>query len=374
MASPQYSLARRSDVTHTGDMTWYDVGVGSCGNISSFSEHIVALSPAHMGSVPNPNLNPICGSTITIEQSVLQGFGVVLLETYADTPVSRPTGPSCGPNAIDCSSSLFKAVAPNGDGRVVVDWRFNDSGNDSSAPVGDLQPTPVVPNGALLQPPSPTIAGPNAGFTSPPCTTSISSVPDKAVDEEHTSIVATIIAPAVSIEELTIVPSPTIFAMADLPSWETHEATIATIVPAISTIAVASTVTQMATPQTVTDAQTTATAAPAVVVVVDSIETINKTQRSTIELTQSPTTAEAVSEVQAPSTSSQIATISTSRVPMWPIMNGTTLIMTTFIKTTPMPTRKPSPTPYTGKARAPGIAKAMLGLLLALPNVAAVML
>jgi len=67
MAPPEYSLARHSDVTHTGDMIWYDVGVGSCGQISAPSEHVVALSPVHMRSVPNPNLAPVCGSTITIE-------------------------------------------------------------------------------------------------------------------------------------------------------------------------------------------------------------------------------------------------------------------------------------------------------------------
>ncbi|KAK4553707.1 hypothetical protein LTR86_009205 [Recurvomyces mirabilis] len=358
MASPGYPLARRSDVTHTGNMTWYDVGVGSCGNISSSSEHIVALSPAHMGSVPNPNLNPICGSTITIEFE-----GQSVQATVLDTC------PSCEANAIDCSSSVFKAVAPNGDGRVVVDWRFNDDGNDSPAPGGDLQPTPMVPDEALLQPPSSKIAGP----ISPPCTTSVSSVPNKAVIDERTSVVATTIAPAVGIEELTIVPTTTTIAMGDLPSWQPLEATVATTVPAISTIAVASTVTQMVTPQTVTDAQTTATTLPPVLVAVDSIEIETKTQRSTIEVTQSPTMAMAMSEVQASSTSSQSATISSSRVPIWPIMNGTTPATTTFIKTTPMPTRKPSPTPYTGKARAPGIAKAMLGLLLVLPIVAAML-
>ncbi|KAK5113694.1 hypothetical protein LTR62_003321 [Meristemomyces frigidus] len=80
----------------TGEMTWYDVGQGSCGLTSSPGEHVVAMSTAQMGVFPNPNLNP----------------SAVLLSLFVmGTHVLRRI--------------LFEAVAPTSDGRVVVDWWFS---------------------------------------------------------------------------------------------------------------------------------------------------------------------------------------------------------------------------------------------------------
>lgn len=60
-----------SDLTGswTGDATYYDVGLGSCGVNSVSSEHIVALWHGIMEQYDNgnPNNNPLCGKYITCE-------------------------------------------------------------------------------------------------------------------------------------------------------------------------------------------------------------------------------------------------------------------------------------------------------------------
>lgn len=63
-----FALLLLTTLTHayTGDMTYYDPGMGSCGIASGPNDDIVALSNAIMQNSGNPNANPKCGSMIGI--------------------------------------------------------------------------------------------------------------------------------------------------------------------------------------------------------------------------------------------------------------------------------------------------------------------
>jgi hypothetical protein len=75
---------------------------------------LVALSSDVMANGANPNANPKCGKTINIYYG-----GSVHSATVYDTC------PTCSGGSIDLTEALFKAVAPNGDGRVHdVSWSF----------------------------------------------------------------------------------------------------------------------------------------------------------------------------------------------------------------------------------------------------------
>ncbi|KAK3075277.1 hypothetical protein LTR53_001555 [Teratosphaeriaceae sp. CCFEE 6253] len=106
-----------SGSTYTGDITYYDVGLGSCGWTNDDSEAIVAIPHGMMENGINPNLNPLCGQYITI--------------SYAGATHQAKVVDTCGGcdgQAIDLSPTLFAAVAPSGDGRVHdVEWWFNSS-------------------------------------------------------------------------------------------------------------------------------------------------------------------------------------------------------------------------------------------------------
>ena len=67
-----------------------------------------------MKNGPNPNNNPVCGSTINIYNP---NTGTTHTATIVDTCEG------CAEYDIDVSPSLFSAVAPNGNGRVHgIDW------------------------------------------------------------------------------------------------------------------------------------------------------------------------------------------------------------------------------------------------------------
>lgn len=95
----------------TGDMTYYTPGLGSCGITNSGSDPIVALSISMMKNGANPNNNPKCGTRINI-------YNPSTGNTHQATVVDTCVG--CADNDIDVSPSLFRAVAPNGNGRYVL--------------------------------------------------------------------------------------------------------------------------------------------------------------------------------------------------------------------------------------------------------------
>lgn len=108
--------------SYTGDLTWYQTGLGACGITSTPSDHIVAISEviydaydAEAGS--DPNNNPMCGKTVTI--TGVDG------SPYTATVVDRCTG--CDEESLDLSEDFFNMVTNYGNGRVYnISWKFNN--------------------------------------------------------------------------------------------------------------------------------------------------------------------------------------------------------------------------------------------------------
>lgn len=95
--------------SRTGDLTWYDTGTGSCGIVSGPDDKIVALSHFIMDPLNpgNPNNNPMCGKTVTIN------YGG---QTHTATVVDTCEG--CAEGDLDLSHGFFNLVTNYGDGRV----------------------------------------------------------------------------------------------------------------------------------------------------------------------------------------------------------------------------------------------------------------
>ncbi|OIW28841.1 hypothetical protein CONLIGDRAFT_393676 [Coniochaeta ligniaria NRRL 30616] len=102
--------------TKTGDLTYYQVGLGACGEDDSGkdnTENIVALSHLLMGPISNGN--PYCGKTITISYG-----GKTVVATVKDKCMG------CDINNIDVSEIAFVTLmGSTGVGRHSVDWWFN---------------------------------------------------------------------------------------------------------------------------------------------------------------------------------------------------------------------------------------------------------
>jgi hypothetical protein len=105
--------------SYTGDATYTDfsIGLGSCGELSSNSENVVAISHLIFDSfgVANPNNNPTCNKMINIKG--LDG------QTYQAKVTDRC--PVCAMGSIDLPQQLFNKVTNNGDGRVHnIEWSW----------------------------------------------------------------------------------------------------------------------------------------------------------------------------------------------------------------------------------------------------------
>lgn len=105
-----------SGTTYSGKITYYTVGLGSCGYNDvgkDNSENIVALSYLVMGTVSNGN--PMCGETITIKSN-----GKTATATVRDKCMG------CAYDDIDVSEKLFLELWGDlGVGRAPVEWSFN---------------------------------------------------------------------------------------------------------------------------------------------------------------------------------------------------------------------------------------------------------
>lgn len=107
----------------SGELTYYDPGLGACGITSTSSQDIVAVAhslfdAAQTGS--DPNQNPLCGRKIRAKRGK-EGSG----ERSVDlTVVDRCTG--CAPTDIDVSLSVFRRMADQDLGRVDVEWNWLD--------------------------------------------------------------------------------------------------------------------------------------------------------------------------------------------------------------------------------------------------------
>lgn len=103
--------------SHTGDLTYYDVGLGACGfddNGLDESENIVALSHEMMGTQSNGN--PYCNRKVVIKAN-----GKSVTATVRDKCMG------CAFNDIDVSKKAFLDVfGALTDGRKKVEWAFTD--------------------------------------------------------------------------------------------------------------------------------------------------------------------------------------------------------------------------------------------------------
>ncbi|KAK0233153.1 expansin family protein [Armillaria fumosa] len=103
--------------SHTGEITFYETGLGSCGITSTDSDHIVALSQIlydQYTPAGNANRNTLCGKTIHIE------YGGKSTDV---TVVDRCTG--CAEWDLDLSPAAFDDLASESLGRLQsATWSF----------------------------------------------------------------------------------------------------------------------------------------------------------------------------------------------------------------------------------------------------------
>ncbi|KAI0156785.1 RlpA-like double-psi beta-barrel-protein domain-containing protein-containing protein [Xylariaceae sp. FL1272] len=97
------SIANRS---YTGDITYYEPGLGACGETNTDSEDVVALSTA--------DYDGNCGKTITITKDGNTAQAKVVDKC-----------PSCASGSIDVSSTVFTQLADLSVGRTTVSWSFD---------------------------------------------------------------------------------------------------------------------------------------------------------------------------------------------------------------------------------------------------------
>jgi hypothetical protein len=99
----------------TGDITYYQAGLGACGiNSDGDTENVVALPYELMGTQSNGN--PYCGQTITIQ---CPSTG----ETTTATVVDKCMG--CTGFSIDLSNAAFLDLTELAVGRTTANWWFN---------------------------------------------------------------------------------------------------------------------------------------------------------------------------------------------------------------------------------------------------------
>ena len=103
--------------SHTGDLTYYTVGLGACGEDQTGQDmtgNIVAISHLLMGEQSNGN--PMCGKSITIKANGKTCHGIVTDKCMG-----------CEEFAIDVSEKLFTELWGGlGGGREPVEWWFDD--------------------------------------------------------------------------------------------------------------------------------------------------------------------------------------------------------------------------------------------------------
>lgn len=103
---------------YTGDLTYYDPGLGSCGITSTSSEKICAVSHVVFDAAltsGNPNENPLCGLRLRIRRG----------DRSVDVKVVDRC-PGCNVDDLDVSSSVFEELGDLAEGRVTVEWAWLD--------------------------------------------------------------------------------------------------------------------------------------------------------------------------------------------------------------------------------------------------------
>ncbi|KAJ5752597.1 hypothetical protein N7520_009514 [Penicillium odoratum] len=101
---------------YSGDLTYYDPGLGACGDTSTSSELICAVSHILFDAAStssNPNDNPLCGLKIRIRRD---GKSVDV------KVVDRCVG--CAETDLDVTETAFEKLANIPQGRVTMEWAW----------------------------------------------------------------------------------------------------------------------------------------------------------------------------------------------------------------------------------------------------------
>ncbi|KAL4250303.1 Plant Cell Wall Expansin [Abortiporus biennis] len=107
---------RAGEVTHSGQATYFEVGLGACGHTDSNSYPVVAISSQIYGSGGNCNQ----WLHITNKDNGHTAYGQV-----------RDECPGCGEYSIDLSPSLFTSLASGGLNEGVlpnIQWNYEPVG------------------------------------------------------------------------------------------------------------------------------------------------------------------------------------------------------------------------------------------------------
>jgi hypothetical protein len=132
--------------TFTGDLTYYDPGLGACGIDSGDNDPVVAVSHYTFDAVQtgsDPNQNPLCGrkiratrvdersgKSVSIDVTVIDRCKCPAItsgsrERYSSSFHANLTvGTGCEPTDIDVSPAMFDKMADHDLGRVVVTWAW----------------------------------------------------------------------------------------------------------------------------------------------------------------------------------------------------------------------------------------------------------
>ncbi|KAI8988506.1 RlpA-like double-psi beta-barrel-protein domain-containing protein-containing protein [Mycotypha africana] len=100
--------------TYTGDGTYYNLGLGSCGWENDDDDMAAAINHEQMRNGGNPNRNPNCGRSITVHGP----NGSVKVKVV-------DTCPACGHGDVDLSPAAFEKIADLENGRVPISWSWN---------------------------------------------------------------------------------------------------------------------------------------------------------------------------------------------------------------------------------------------------------
>lgn len=189
------TVAATSAVAYTGDMTYFNQGLGSCGQVKTDSDAVVALSAADYGEWANPNEATVCGKWITITANG---------KTARAQVWDKCPGGECVSGGIDVSPSVFTQIADLSVGRLTVTWQFDDGtgGGEASSTV---VPAPTS------EAPAPTSEAPVPTTTSEvivPTTTSEVIIPTTTSEVIVPTTTSEVVVPT-STSEVVVVPSST---------------------------------------------------------------------------------------------------------------------------------------------------------------------
>jgi len=111
---------------HIGDLTYYEAGLGACGEVDGQQDNIVSISHivfdaagSSTSTGGNSNDNPLCGLMLRARRFDDE-YGA---ERSIDLKVvDRCTG--CEPTDLDTTLGAFERLAPSASGRVDVTWAW----------------------------------------------------------------------------------------------------------------------------------------------------------------------------------------------------------------------------------------------------------